>query len=205
MADSLAARLGDHHLCPQHVGDVALPACAPTILVGGQPAARVGDQMECKGGPKDAIKMGEPTVLLEGKVAARFGDATQHGGLVNEGCATVIIGAMRAEAKRMRLMQRLALIDAARKKAASMPPGGERDRLEAAADRLARNNKAVEHARLCEDVYNDNADHVPEGWRRITGNEWPFVSPSGLYSALYQSDIDGSVVVAFRGTQAETW
>jgi hypothetical protein len=49
--DSNAARLGDHHLCPEHVGEGVLPACASTILLEGSPAARVGDQLTCQWGP----------------------------------------------------------------------------------------------------------------------------------------------------------
>lgn len=87
MSDSIAARLGDHHICSQHVGGDALPACAPTILIGSQPAARVGDRMDCKG-PIDTIRLGEPTVLLAGKqaawhvkVAERLGVTAQNGEL----------------------------------------------------------------------------------------------------------------------------
>src|SRR3954464_5552276 len=97
--DPLAARLGDHHVCPVHAGGNALPACATTILIAGQPAARVSDLMDCDGGPPDPIKMGEPTVLLEGKQAARLGDPTVHAGLIDAGCPTVIIGTMSADEK----------------------------------------------------------------------------------------------------------
>lgn len=171
MSDPIAARKGDHHLCPQHVGADILPACAPTILVGGQPAARVTDLVECKGAPPDIIQIGEPTVLLEGKQAARFGDGTNHGGLIDEGCPTVVIGSMTDAAKRMRLLERLRLIDAARKKAATMPPGAERDKLNNAANRLAQNNKAVEDARLVSDVYNTSG--APPGWTRLNQADLP--------------------------------
>ena len=209
MSSPLAARLGDHHLCSQHVGGNALPACAPTILVGGQPAARVDDLMDCKG-PIDKIQVGEPTVLLEGKQAARFGDATVHFGLIDQGCPTVIIGKMTAEAKRMRLMERLRLIDQARKKLDSMPNGDEKSKLQAATDRLARDNKSVEHMRLADNVY--HTEGAPEGWTRITGDDLPpelrnatFESGSGFYAALYRSDIDGHVVLTYRGTEMTTW
>jgi uncharacterized Zn-binding protein involved in type VI secretion len=203
---SIAARLGDHHLCPQHAGGDAQPACAPTVLIGGEPAARAGDCMACAGSAPDVIKMGEPTVLIAGKEAARFGDPTVHAGLIDDGFPTVVIGKTRAEAKRLRLMERLKLIDAARKKAATMPDGPEKDRLLGAADRLARDNQAVESARLSQSVGADSG--APEGFRRITGDELPpalrnatFQSSSGFYSALYQNEIDGSYVLAYRGTQ----
>lgn len=192
-----AARVDDGHLCPQHIGEKILPACAPTILIGGKPAARVTDQLACQGSPPDVIRMGEPTVLLEGKVAARFGDPTEHAGFVKEGEPTVLIGTLSAEAKRLRLMERLAKIDAARRQAATMPPGAERDRLDAAADRLARNNQAVEHARLAADSYNSDPSSAPEGWTRI--DQWD--SSSGMFAAAYRSQIDGRVVLAFRGSE----
>ncbi|WP_211365514.1 PAAR domain-containing protein [Polyangium fumosum] len=211
MSDPIAARKGDHHLCLQHVGKDILPACAPTILVGGEPAARVTDLLECTGSPPDIIGIGEPTVLLEGKMAARFGDGTAHGGLIDEGCPTVIIGKMTAADKRMRLMERLRLIDAARQRAASMPNGAERDRLSNAAERLARNNHAVEDARLVNDVYRTSG--APEGWTRLGPNDLPpelrnatfHDDSTGFYSDLYRSDIDGSYRLIMRGTEFETW
>lgn len=211
MSDPIAARKGDHHLCPQHVGADILPACAPTVLVGGQPAARVTDLVECKGAPPDIIQIGEPTVLLEGKQAARFGDGTNHGGLIDEGCPTVVIGSMTDAAKRMRLMERLRLIDAARKKAASMPPGAERDKLNNAANRLAQNNKAVEDARLVSDVYNTSG--APPGWTRLNQADLPpelrnatlHDPKSGFYADIYRSNIDGSYRLIMRGTEMNTW
>ncbi len=210
MADAIAARKGDHHLCLQHVGDNILPACATTILVGGQPAARITDLAACKG-PVDIVQTGEPTVLLEGQQAARFGDGTNHGGLIDAGCPTVIIGSMSDAAKRMRLMERLRLIDAARKKAATMPNGPERDRLTNAAERLATNNKAVEDARLVSDVYNTSG--APDGWTRLNQSDLPpelqnatlHDPKSGFYADIYRSNIDGSYRLIMRGTEFETW
>jgi type VI secretion system secreted protein VgrG len=107
------------------------------------------------------------------------------------------------EAKRKRLLERLALIDAAMKKASELPPGAERDALTAAASRLARNNRAVEHARLAADVYNvtNDPNAAPEGWTR----ERTWDSATGFYAAAYRSNLDGRVVVAFRGTVPTTW
>lgn len=92
-----AARVGDMHICPMmngpapHVGGPVLPAGCPTVLIGGQPAARVGDLCTCAG-PPDSIVMGSATVLIGGQPAARLGDSTAHGGAIALGCPTVMIG-----------------------------------------------------------------------------------------------------------------
>jgi len=99
------------------------------------------------------------------------------------------------ESKRLRLERRLAMIAAARAAAEKMPPGPERDALLAAADRLERNNRAVERARLAADVYNDSG--APEGWERLEDIDNP---DTGFHAAIYRSQIDGQVVVAYRGT-----
>jgi uncharacterized Zn-binding protein involved in type VI secretion len=58
----------DTHTCPlsdgpkPHVGGV-VPSGSMTVLVGGLPAARQGDQI-LEAGPPNAITMGEPTVLI---------------------------------------------------------------------------------------------------------------------------------------------
>ena len=104
------------------------------------------------------------------------------------------------ESKRLRLLRRLAMIAAARKKAENMPPGPERDALLAAANRLEANNIAVERARLAADVYNTSG--APEGWERLQNWEDP---NTGFYAAAYRSQIDGQVVVAYRGTEPTTW
>jgi len=74
-----------------HVGGPILPACCPTVLIGGMPAARVGDMLTCVG-PPDVIAMGSPTVLIGNMLAARLGDPTVHGGVIVVGCPTVQIG-----------------------------------------------------------------------------------------------------------------
>ena len=66
------------------------PGCL-TVIIGGQPAARVGDMCVCVG-PPDTFAMGSFTVLIGGKPAARIGDQTAHGGKIAVGCPTVIIG-----------------------------------------------------------------------------------------------------------------
>ncbi|MEM6721437.1 MAG: PAAR domain-containing protein [Bacteroidota bacterium] len=92
-----AARVTDMHVCPMvtalvpHVGGPILPPGAPTVLIGGLPAARVGDMCVCTG-PPDSIIAGSGTVLIEGMPAARMGDSTAHGGSIVLGEPTVLIG-----------------------------------------------------------------------------------------------------------------
>jgi uncharacterized Zn-binding protein involved in type VI secretion len=64
---------------------------APTVSIGGLPAARVGDIAACVGAT-DRIVSGSATVLIEGLPAARVGDTTSHGGIVVGGCASVVLG-----------------------------------------------------------------------------------------------------------------
>jgi len=97
----LAARISDMHTCPMqtpspggpipHVGGPILPPGAIQVLIGGLPAATLGDMCVCVG-PPDSIIMGSTTVLIGGKPAARQGDSTVHGGSIAAGCPTVIIG-----------------------------------------------------------------------------------------------------------------
>ncbi|MEI6708531.1 MAG: PAAR domain-containing protein [Methylococcales bacterium] len=95
-----AARLSDMHVCPMvtpgvppipHVGGPILPPCAVTVLIGGMPAARVGDMALCVG-PPDVIALGSLTVLIMGQPAARMGDTMAHGGTIVMGWPTVLIG-----------------------------------------------------------------------------------------------------------------
>ena len=92
-----AARVGDFHLCPMttgpvpHVGGPILPPGCVTVLIGGMPAACVGDMATCTG-PPDTISAGSATVLIGGKPAARMLDSTAHGGIILLGCFTVLIG-----------------------------------------------------------------------------------------------------------------
>ncbi len=92
-----AARISDMHVCPMvtgvvpHVGGPILPPGAPTVLIGGLPAARVGDMAVCTG-PPDSIVLGSMTVMISNMPAARMGDMTAHGGSIVLGCFTVLIG-----------------------------------------------------------------------------------------------------------------
>jgi uncharacterized Zn-binding protein involved in type VI secretion len=65
-----------------------LPPGAPTVLIGGLPAARMGDSCGV-----DAIVKGSATVLIGGMSAARIGDLTASGGaIMPPGAPTVLIG-----------------------------------------------------------------------------------------------------------------
>ncbi len=92
-----AARVSDMHVCPMvtvlvpHVGGPILPPGGPTVLIGGLPAARVGDMATCVG-PPDVIALGSFAVLIGGMPAARMGDLTAHGGSIVLGSFTVLIG-----------------------------------------------------------------------------------------------------------------
>ncbi len=94
-----AARIGD----PTAHGGVIVGPGAPTVLIGGQPAAVVGDMQTCPmvdvvvphvGGP--IMPPGSMTVLIGGRPAARMGDMTQCAsgppGTIVMGCPTVLIG-----------------------------------------------------------------------------------------------------------------
>ena len=93
-----AARVGD---MTAHGGVIIPPGC-PTVLIGGQPAARIGDMHTCPmvtgvvphvGGP---ITTGSATVLIGNQPAARVGDVATCTGppdtIIPPGCPTVIIG-----------------------------------------------------------------------------------------------------------------
>ena len=95
-----AARLTDMHTCPMqtpglppipHVGGPVIGPCVPTVLIGGLPAAVVGDNLVSVG-PPDTIVKGSSTVMINSRPAARLGDTTAHGGSVVLGCFTVLIG-----------------------------------------------------------------------------------------------------------------
>ena len=94
-----AARVGDS---TAH-GGVIVVGC-PTVLIGGMPAARMGDMHTCPmatpgtppiphvGGP---IMLGSATVLIGGMPAARMGDMATCTGppdTIAAGCMTVLIG-----------------------------------------------------------------------------------------------------------------
>ena len=93
-----AARITDFHTCPKvdpppHVGGPIITG-ATSVLIGFLPAARVSDSAVCVPAI-DTINKGEPSVLISNQQAARIGDKTVHGGVIVEGCPTVLIGSDR--------------------------------------------------------------------------------------------------------------
>jgi uncharacterized Zn-binding protein involved in type VI secretion len=95
-----AARVLDMHICPMqtpavvpipHVGGPITGPGVPNVLIGGMPAAVVGDMAVCVG-PPDIIVKGSATVMISGRPAARLGDMTAHGGTIVVGFPTVVIG-----------------------------------------------------------------------------------------------------------------
>lgn len=89
-----AARVGD---ATGHPGVITGPGVA-TVLIGGQPAAVVGDTHTCSfpppppHPPSALLPPGCPTVLIGGRPAARLGDLAACGAPVIAGCMTVLIG-----------------------------------------------------------------------------------------------------------------
>ncbi|MFW5825616.1 MAG: PAAR domain-containing protein [Marinobacter sp.] len=91
-----AATLGCYHTCPDktgktdHVGG-PIVAGSGDVMIGAQPAARVGDKLVCRG-PSDTIAKGSSSVFINGKAAARVGDRTVHGGTIVVGNPMVVVG-----------------------------------------------------------------------------------------------------------------
>jgi uncharacterized Zn-binding protein involved in type VI secretion len=93
-----AARMGD---MTSHGGTIVGP-CVPNVLIGGTPAAVLGDFQACPmfDGPKPHVGGPImppccPTVLIGGRPAARIGDMTQCAGPPGQivtGAMNVLIG-----------------------------------------------------------------------------------------------------------------
>ncbi|WP_072053099.1 PAAR domain-containing protein [Hymenobacter terrenus] len=99
-----STRIGDNHLCPMtdgpkpHVGGLVLPPGTPTVLVGGLPAATMGDMCLCVSPIPNSIALGSLGVFFGGRPAARMFDKTLHGGTLVKGDPTVLIGDVSAMA-----------------------------------------------------------------------------------------------------------
>lgn len=94
-----ALRVGDMHICPQmipgpvpvpHVGGPITGPGAPTVLIGGMPAARATDMAVCAG-PPDMVAQGSQKVMIGGMPAANMSSSFQHGGKAASCCPTVLI------------------------------------------------------------------------------------------------------------------
>jgi uncharacterized Zn-binding protein involved in type VI secretion len=89
-----AARITDP---TAHPGMITGPG-VPTVLIGGLPAAVVGDMHVCMlppvagPHPPSPIAMGSATVLIGGRPAARMGDVSGCGAPIILGAPTVSIG-----------------------------------------------------------------------------------------------------------------
>jgi len=89
-----AARVGDPS---GHPGVIAGPG-VPTVLIGGMPAAAVGDNHICSmpplagPHPPSPIALGSMTVLVAGRPAARMGDIAGCGAPIIMGCPLVEFG-----------------------------------------------------------------------------------------------------------------
>ncbi|HEV7675047.1 MAG TPA: PAAR domain-containing protein [Candidatus Angelobacter sp.] len=89
-----AARVGDP---TGHPGVISGPG-VPTVLIGGQPAAVVGDTHTCSmpppagPHPPTPIVLGSLTVLIGGRPAARMGDISGCGAPIVLGSPLVDIG-----------------------------------------------------------------------------------------------------------------
>lgn len=89
-----AARVGDPS---GHPGVITGPGVA-TVLIGGMPAAVVGDMHACSmpplagPHPPSPISMGSMTVLIGGRPAAQFGDISGCGAPIVMGSLLVDIG-----------------------------------------------------------------------------------------------------------------
>jgi hypothetical protein len=125
--------------------------------------------------------------------------------------------------KAERLKERQKLIKDAEKKA--MEPGvagtPQAIKLKNAANRLRMNNKSVERACLAQNVYDDpnvkgpclpqnvydgpEAPKAPEGWKRVKDFSTEEDKKNGFHAALYESDIDGTKVLVFEGTEMSSW
>ncbi|MFE9775582.1 PAAR domain-containing protein [Streptomyces sp. NPDC005931] len=88
-----AARVGDP---TGHPGSVTGPGAA-TVLIGGMPAAVLGDMHACAfpppaSHPPTPFTVGSATVLIGGRPALRLGDVAGCGAPVVAGAVTVVVG-----------------------------------------------------------------------------------------------------------------
>ncbi len=158
-----AATVGDMHVCPMcnpngspHVGGPITGPGVPSVLIGGKPAAVMGDMCTCAG-PPDMIVQGEATVLVGGKPLACMNDLTAHGGGIAGGNPTVVIGTGGSGATAVMPVKKIPFpkITPVLKTMASLT--GKRQQLNEA----MANQEAIK-----------NASQSTEGDKRIYGLKW---------------------------------
>lgn len=149
------------------------------------------------------------TVQVEGKKIVRHSDQFWMNGNYSG-----------KDGKAARWRGRKVQIAEAREKAGSLPPGAERDKLQAAADRFEKNNSVVEQAKLAKNVYYPNSA-PPEGWNNVSGDpaklaqyklkSGDFSIPGTNFRAqVYEPDKDVfggdfKPQVVFQGTDKTSW
>lgn len=87
-----AARLNDIGSGHGNSPETPIISGSPDVLINGQPAARVGDDLAPHSAHPRSITQGSSTVFINGKPAARIGDGIDCGGVIISGSGNVIIG-----------------------------------------------------------------------------------------------------------------
>jgi len=80
-----AARIGDSH------NKGSIKTGSPNVIIGSQPAARVGDVIKCDKDPDGSINNSSACLIINGKRAARVGDTTDRDSVINSGMGNVLI------------------------------------------------------------------------------------------------------------------
>jgi uncharacterized Zn-binding protein involved in type VI secretion len=94
-----AAKL--HHVCPlsnpasgtphNSAGQTILISRPSTVMIDSHPAVIANDLCLCVD-PGNMVMRGSATVMIDGMPAARMGDPTTHGGQIDQGSSSVLIG-----------------------------------------------------------------------------------------------------------------
>jgi uncharacterized Zn-binding protein involved in type VI secretion len=95
-----AAKL--HHICPRvtppnasvpHIsaGQLITVSRRVNVLINNLPAVISGDTCVCLEEP-NSVSGGSSSVFINNQPAARLGDATTHGGTIDQGSSSVMIG-----------------------------------------------------------------------------------------------------------------
>ncbi len=231
-----------------HVGGPILPICAIRVLSGGLPTARIGDLALCVGPPDvivtgspKVLVMGKPVARITdktvhgGMIVAGLPRVLIGGGTIAQVQAPTVGNAMYQGLKEWAIRKLTKELDPPKKtknekrvitagaraglagkiqegKASANPEKRK------AAERLEKNVKALEMAKLADNVYNfakDSNAAAPPGWKNISNDPEALDkyglkpenlrSDSGFQAAVYLPDPatfgpDAKPVVAFKGT-----